>query len=125
MEPMKRYWIEASLSTKPGYHTHMAVMTTLYSYATQPLTHPFTPTLSRETAYHLDQAISEVNQRLSTPSLLTECDLFIVNFLVLQCLILKQRHDAEVHLAGLRAMVKLRGGLESVSDEFVLGKICK
>lgn len=76
--------------------------------------------------YHLSQAITLVNTSLGTSSALSDSNLSVVVFLVLQGLVREEYNHAKVHMDGLKNMIALRGGLDRAGlNEVLLVKICK
>ncbi|KAJ4376858.1 hypothetical protein N0V85_008978 [Neurospora sp. IMI 360204] len=83
--------------------------------------------LTPDAIYHLSQAIHMVNRTLETNGALSDSNLAVVNFLVIQELLRdSMKSKAEVHLKGLQRMLELRGGLNSLGEDNPLGiKISK
>ena len=76
--------------------------------------------------YHLTQAVGLVNRALETPAALSDSNLSVVNFMVVQELLRGARSQAEVHLRGLEKMIRLRGGISALQqDRMLMLKICK
>ncbi len=76
--------------------------------------------------YHLTQAVALVNQALDTPTALSNSNLSVVNFLVVQELLRGARPEVEIHLKGLEKMIQLRGGISELRhDSMLMLKICK
>jgi hypothetical protein len=75
---------------------------------------------------HLSQAISLVNQSLHTAEALSNSNIAVVNFLIVQGLVREERSKAEIHLNGLRKIIELRGGISQLgADPLLALKICK
>lgn len=83
--------------------------------------------LTPDAIYHLSQAIHMVNRTLETNDAVSDSNLAVVNFLVIQELLKDSlKSKAEVHLKGLQRMIELRGGLMSLGEDNPLGiKISK
>ncbi|KAB5542787.1 hypothetical protein GE09DRAFT_226450 [Coniochaeta sp. 2T2.1] len=103
-----------------SYHCSMALMATLNHFM-------FGREVSAVAAiHHFTQAVGLVNQALDTPAALSDANLSVVNFMVVQKLLRGERSEAEVHLRGLERMIQLRGGLSSLQqDRMLMLKICK
>jgi hypothetical protein len=81
--------------------------------------------VSPKAIYHLSQAVSLVNQKLNTSEALSNSNVTVVNFLVVQHLVRDAHSEAEVHLDGLDKMIELRGGLSQLGDRLLALKICR
>ena len=82
--------------------------------------------VSSKAIYHLNQAVRLVKQKLQTAEALSESNLAVVNFLIVQELLREAHSVAEVHLKGLHRMIELRGGLSQLGEDSLLAlKICK
>ncbi|KAH7627516.1 hypothetical protein B0T09DRAFT_347131 [Sordaria sp. MPI-SDFR-AT-0083] len=115
------YWISTLFQDRTSFHCAIALMAALsdFFFGDQALT--------PEAIYHLSQAIHMVNQTLETNDAVSDSNLAVVNFLVIQELLKdSMKSKAEVHLKGLQRMVELRGGLLSLGEDNPLGiKISK
>ncbi|EGZ76383.1 hypothetical protein NEUTE2DRAFT_98137 [Neurospora tetrasperma FGSC 2509] len=115
------YWIGTLFQDRTSFHCAIALMAALsdFFFGDQALT--------PDAIYHLSQAIHMVNQTLETNGALSESNLAVVNFLVIQELLRDSfKSKAEVHLKGLQRMLELRGGLNSLGEDNPLGiKISK
>ncbi|KAK3949828.1 hypothetical protein QBC32DRAFT_266050 [Pseudoneurospora amorphoporcata] len=115
------YWISTLFQDRTSFHCAIALMAALsdFFFGDQALT--------PDAIYHLSQAIHMVNQTLETNDAVSDSNLAVVNFLVIQELLKDSiKSKAEVHLKGLQRMVELRGGLMSLGEDNPLGiKISK
>lgn len=115
------YWIGTLFQDRTSFHCAIALMAALsdFFFGDQALT--------PDAIYHLSQAIHMVNRTLETNDALSDSNLAVVNFLVIQELLKDSfKSKAEVHLKGLQRMVELRGGLNSLGEDNPLGiKISK
>lgn len=82
-------------------------------------------TVSPKGMYHLSQAVSLVNETLDTPAALSLSNLTVVNLLIVQGMLKGGRSTAAIHLAGMRRMLELRGGLSKVEEDWLAVKFCK
>ena len=103
-----------------AYHCSVALMATVNaSFFGRNFLHP-------DAIYHLNQAVRIVNASLASSKALSDSILSVVNLLVLQGLVRDDESHARMHLDGLRTIVKLRGGLDQLTqNELLLVKICK
>ncbi|KAH8648433.1 hypothetical protein BX600DRAFT_554941 [Xylariales sp. PMI_506] len=119
VEQFMAYWMQVLFLDRTSYHCSLALMGTLNEvFFGQDLG-------SVESAYHLGQAVSLVNQTLETSGALSNSNITVVNFLVLRELMRGDQATAEVHLTGLKRMVDLRGGLLQLGDDTLALKISK
>lgn len=82
--------------------------------------------MSSKAIYHLNQAVRLVKQKLQTVEALSNSNLAVVNFLIVQELLREEQSKAEVHSQGLQKMIELRGGLSQLGEDSLLAlKICK
>lgn len=81
---------------------------------------------SQSASYYLSQTFAHVRKKLASDQALSTPTLVIVLSLINQEIIRNQDDAAAIHFKGLKALVKLRGGLEQLEGNlpFVL-KICK
>lgn len=82
-------------------------------------------TVSQKGLYHLSQAVKLVNQTLDTPAALSLSNLIAVNLLILQAMLKGGMSTAAIHLAGMRRMLDLRGGLSRIEEDWLAVKFCK
>jgi hypothetical protein len=84
------------------------------------------PFETSKSIYHLNQAVRLIRQKLQTPEALSDSDIAVVNFLVVQGLLKEDQTVAEVHLKGLYEVLSLRGNLEQLENSPLLAsKFCK
>lgn len=103
-----------------AYHCSLAVMAAMndFFYGRE--------VASPKAMAHLGQAISLVKQSLETAEALSNSNISVVNFLIVQGLVREERTMAEVHLKGLQRMIGLRGGLSQLEEDSMLVlKLCK
>ncbi|EXJ79038.1 hypothetical protein A1O3_08539 [Capronia epimyces CBS 606.96] len=120
LEQTRLYWLQVLFMDKTAYHCSLALMATLNAFFFGREAVP------SKAIYHLGQAVSLVNQQLQTAEALSDSNLAVVNFLVVQELLREAQPEAEVHLRGLQKMIQLRGGLSQLGEDSPLAiKICK
>ncbi len=73
--------------------------------------------VSSKASYHLSQAIGLVNQNLQTAEALSNSNIAVVNFLVVQELLREAQPNAKIHMEGLQMMIELRGGISQLEAE--------
>ncbi|KAB5566070.1 hypothetical protein GE09DRAFT_727896 [Coniochaeta sp. 2T2.1] len=120
LDKVNSHLLSVLFRDQTSYHCSMALMATLNHFM-------FGKEMSAVAAiHHLTQAVGLVNQALDTPAALSDANLSVVNFVVVQKLLRGERSEAEVHLRGLERMIQLRGGLSSLQqDSMLMLKICK
>lgn len=75
---------------------------------------------------YLTNSLAQVRKRLDGAHALSDSTLGLVMTLITQEQIRNQHHAAKVHMDGLKRMIDLRGGLESLENSLpVLLKACK
>lgn len=81
---------------------------------------------SQKASYYLNQTLAHVRKRLQSDDALSNSTLTIVLSLINQELIRNHHEAAVVHFEGLKALVKLRGGLDQLEGNLSLVlKMCK
>lgn len=81
---------------------------------------------SPEALHHLSRAYAHIKSRLDGPEALSDSTIGLVVSFIQQEQIKKGRADTMVHVAGLRRMVELRGGLGQLEGNMhLMLKICK
>lgn len=80
---------------------------------------------SAKMRYHIGEAITLVNQSLGTPDGLSDTNMMVVNNMAVQGMLHDDKATAEVHLLGLREMIRIRGGLSQITEDWMIVKFCK
>ncbi|RYP64384.1 hypothetical protein DL771_008778 [Monosporascus sp. 5C6A] len=81
---------------------------------------------SPKALYHLSQTFARVRKRLQSPDALSDSTISTVLSLIAQEQIRRGQPGAKIHIAGLRRMVELRGGLDQLEkNPPLVVKICK
>lgn len=76
--------------------------------------------------FHLSRTFDAVNKRLQGNDALSDSTIAIVLSLIHQEQMRKQQASAEVHFRGLAKIIELRGGVDKILENPLLGlKICK
>ena len=79
-----------------------------------------------EAIHHLRKAVGLVNHKLGTLEALSNSNISVVNFMLIQGMYREDHLSAEIHWNGLRKIIKLRGCLLQLEDDHTLAlKICK
>jgi hypothetical protein len=97
-----------------AFHCCVAMMDTLNAFFLDQ------QSLSKQTAWHIDQAIHSVSEKLNTPSILDESSFLVVNFLIVQALVQENDRSVSAHRKGLKLMIQLAGGLDNMDLEYTL-----
>ncbi|KAH8884199.1 hypothetical protein GQ53DRAFT_698369, partial [Thozetella sp. PMI_491] len=119
-EDSKGFWFQLLFSDEAVSRCSISLMEATSDFLTG------RGTSSPEALAHLSRAFTLVKQRLKSDEALSDSTMMIIVMLITQEQVRNGRIDAEVHYAGLRRMVELRGGLDGLEHNLpLLLKICK
>lgn len=119
LEEVRLHWLRVLFQDQISYHCTVTLMHTFNDFFTG------RETVSQKGLYHLSQAVKLVNQTLDTPAALSLSNLIAVNLLILQAMLKGGMSTAAIHLAGMRRMLDLRGGLSRIEEDWLAVKFCK
>ncbi|KAH8896040.1 hypothetical protein GQ53DRAFT_779328 [Thozetella sp. PMI_491] len=108
---LKSIWVDCILSDAAYFHSTLAISASYVDYFERK------PRMSMVSLYHISQAYSLVNRKLSGPEPIADDAIAAVVSLIIYQQIHSQYSIGLIHLNGLYRMVELRGGIGKLVQE--------